>query len=215
VFTQKDQEEILNRYIQTVKDKCIENNVQMLLTSEETVMVGGQPCSGYFDDVKPILAVATGKPFEEWAEIFVHESCHLDQFLEGADVWTDHKIHELDATGVMDLWLNGYVEMNPAQSLNITMKIIDVERDCEERVVKKIHDYGLPIDPVLYAKKANAYVLSYHVVRNLRRWYSNGKSPYGIQEILEMMPNHFDIDYLNPDTALLDVIEKHCFNLVD
>lgn len=201
----------LESFIKLVQAKCEENNVQFFLSKEPNLIISGLPCAGYFDEKIPKLAVATGKPFEEWIEILVHEYCHLNQFVENTDIWNDRNIDDVDSSAVLDLWLNHRVEMNPDQLLSCVLKIIDVEKDCEQRVVKLISELNLPIDPVLYAKKSNAYVLGYHAVKNQRRWFKAGKGPYSNKEVVQAMPDHFNLDYLSPDESLIKIIEDHCF----
>lgn len=48
-------------------------DVQLLQT--ETV----DDCGGYVDEDNKVFAVAVGKPVADWATVFIHESCHLDQ----------------------------------------------------------------------------------------------------------------------------------------
>lgn len=209
---QKDRES-LKEFLNFVKNKCEENKVEFNLSKEEHLIMGGFQCSGYFDEKKPELAVATGKPFKDWIEILVHEYCHLNQFLEKSHEWTERMIGGIESSAILDLWLNKQIELNPGQLFDCVMRIITVEKDCEIRSVEVILDKKLPINTDLYIRKANAYVLGYHVIKNNRRWYNNNKSPYSIEKVTDLMPNHFKIDYMNPPDELLKVIEEECFTL--
>ena len=55
----------------------------------------------FFDDKKFQLAVAVGKPVEDWVPVFAHESSHMDQFIDDIS-WWDERSPSCD---ILDLWL--------------------------------------------------------------------------------------------------------------
>jgi hypothetical protein len=86
---------------------------------------------------------------------------------------------------------------------------IIVEVDCEKRTVEKIKKYGL--DSIInideYIQKSNAYVLFYLWMRKNRKWYTIGKEPYNIPDVVSVMPKTFDIDYTELSPDILDAFD--------
>ena len=125
----------------------------------------------------------------------------MDQWVEKVPEWTEN--------GGMDnieKWLNGDDTVNMNNIDNEIRTSIIVEVDCEKRTVEKIKKYGL--DSIInideYIQKSNAYVLFYLWMRKNRKWYTIGKEPYNIPDVVNVMPKTFDIDY----TILDSNIEK-------
>jgi hypothetical protein len=168
--------------------------------------------SGYFDSGTNTLAVATDKDKKEWLEILIHESCHLDQYLEGADSWEKQDICNVDVNAILDLWMGKHVEMEPKQLKAIMEKIIDCERDCDIRSVKKIKEYGLDniIDLKRYVQKANAYHLSYDAVKQLRKWNKPLHAAYQIETVLLMFPTVMCTGYTLTKSQF-QTMKKYCY----
>jgi hypothetical protein len=206
----------MNLFLKHVKEVAAKNGVYVSLINAPTVMSGAVSCSGYFTDYpNPELVVATQKKESEWLEILVHEFNHMNQFLEHHSSWTDLNIEGSSSkqTSLLDLWLSRNVELNDIQLSQCIDIIIRLELDCEKRSVQTIKDYSLPINTQDYIKRANSYVLFYHLVKRYRTWSRPGKAPYMIKEVVDKMPDEFNLDYSNPPKELLDIIEKHCISL--
>ncbi len=167
------------------------NNVQFYMDGDnDHVSMDGIQCNGIFiDHPSPMLVTACNKSQHLWLPILVHESCHMDQWIEQSKVWIDSKIGSLDKMDILSLWLNGYVELNAQQLDNYIRSIRDVELDCEKRTVEKIKKYGLPIDPKEYTQRANAYVLFYNHMMKTRKWYVPGNEPYNNSKIWSQLPS--------------------------
>ncbi len=103
------------------------------------------------------------------------------------------------------MWLERIVELSPEQIVPVIEKVQRVELDCERRSVKKITEYGLPIDLDLYTKKANAYVWFHLTLPITRRWIV---APYNDPKLLAMMPAHFDNDYTKMPEGFLQIVEE-------
>ena len=203
----------MDSFIKHVEQLSKKRDVKLSLINAPSVITGGVACSGYFSGDDKELVVATGKDKQDWLEILVHESCHMDQWFEKAPVWMNLDISGSDTNyiGLFDKWLGKEIELDKSTLRSCIQAIIDVEIDCEKRAVDLIKKFNLDIDVDNYIRKSNAYVLFYHVVRSKRLWSLPGKAPYMISQLVEMMPNHFDIDYSNPPPQLLGLIEKKCF----
>jgi hypothetical protein len=186
-------------FIDDLKIYTKENNIKLILSPEKGVQFseGGILCNGYFDDITSTLACALGKDVSQWLVILLHESCHMDQWVEKVPEWTENV-----GMDNIEKWLNGDDSVNMNNIDNEIRTSIIVEVDCEKRTVEKIKKYGL--DSIInideYIQKSNAYVLFYLWMRNNRKWYIIGKEPYNIPDVVSVMPKTFDIDYtiLNP-----------------
>lgn len=159
----------------------------------EYINMDGVPCNGVFiDHPSPQLVVACKKSQDLWLPILVHESCHMDQWIEQCKAWTDSKIGDnTDKMDILSLWLNGYVDLNKNQLDDYIRGMREVELDCEKRSVVKIMNYGLGIDVKEYIQKANAYVMFYNYMMKKRTWYTPGQEPYNTPAIWGNMPDHW------------------------
>lgn len=190
-------------FIEDLKIYTKENNIKLILSPEKGVQFseGGILCNGYFDDITSTLACALGKDVSQWLVILLHESCHMDQWVEKVPEWTENV-----GMDNIEKWLNGDDSVNMNNIDNEIRTSIIVEVDCEKRTIEKIKKYGL--DSIInideYIQKSNAYVLFYLWMRKNRKWYTIGKEPYNIPDVVSVMPKTFDIDY----TILDPKIEK-------
>jgi hypothetical protein len=185
--------------MEDTKKQASDNNVTMILSDEETLDYGdGTRVNGYFqgDSEKLEFAVAMGKDEKEWLPVFIHESCHMDQFLENAKVWTDldSVSGDEDAITVLFNWIGGedYPMELVKEAATLTMLM---ELDCEKRSVEKMKKYNLNINLEDYIKMCNCYVLFYKYILNRRTWYAPGKSPFHNEKVWSIFPSTFDIDY--------------------
>lgn len=171
------------------------NGVDLRLSPEREVFfkIGGKGCNGFFEDnsTYPILAVATGQPLEQWFPILIHESSHMDQWMEQIPEWTGNVIGSMEMMEIVDLWCDDIVELSPEQLNRYISAGQRVELDCEIRTVEKIKQYNLQIDIDEYIQKANAYVWFYAMIKETRAWYEIGKEPYNDEQIWTMMPKVF------------------------
>lgn len=190
-------------FMEDLKLYTKENNIKLILSPEKGVQFseGGITCNGYFDDITRTLACALGKDVSQWLVILLHESCHMDQWIEKVPEWTENA-----GMDNIEKWLNGDDNVNMNNIDNEIKTSMIVEIDCEKRTVEKIKKYGLNsiINIDEYIQKSNAYVLFYLWMRKNRKWYTIGKEPYNQSQLVNSMPKTFDIDY----TILDPKIEK-------
>ena len=209
-FGNLDNSEIdkINKFINDLKTITTKEGVKLLLSPEKGVeyVGGGFICNGYFDSDGKTLACALGKDISQWLIILLHESCHMDQWLDQVPAWTENLGMEN-----IDKWLGG--------DDNVDMNLIDeeirtsmlVELDCEKRTVEKIKKYNL--DSIInideYIQKSNAYILFYLWLRKNRRWYTIGKEPYNQAIVVSSMPKTFNIDYNTLDPNIEKVFDEN------
>lgn len=183
-------------------DYCIDlatiYKVQVRLLDKRVIKIcdGGDSVYGFFAEVPfAQLNVACKNSFDLWFPVMVHESCHMEQCYDNVPVWRDGFIMDTDASSLLDLWLLHKIELTKEQCRDIVARTRDVEVDCERRVIEKIKEFNLPIDPIEYTQKANAYAYFYTVIQETREWPENEKESYEIKEIWSRMPKDFNNDY--------------------
>ena len=143
---------------------------------QKYLITGKATSVGWADDKE--VRIATKRPASTWTEVFVHETCHLDQQIQRPQ-W--HKIRE-DALGKLDLWLGGKRVDNIKKYI---LLIVDLEWDCERRTLIKLKRNKLPTNLMDYAQMANAYILGYHWMATERKWC---KKSYESSNIVSKMP---------------------------
>jgi hypothetical protein len=194
----------IKSFIEDLKIYTKEHDVKLNLSPDTGVQFseGGFICNGYFDGDTRTLACALGKDVSQWLIILLHESCHMDQWIESVPAWTENE----SGMENIDKWLAGDDDVDMSLIDKEIRLSMNCEIDCERRTVEKIKKYGL--DSIInideYIQKSNAYVLFYLWMRKNRSWYKIGKEPYNQPPVVSIMPKTFDIDY----TVLDPKIEK-------
>ena len=177
----------MRKFISDTKAVAAKHNISVIMSPEIEISYpyDGTLVSGYFDANDPIrLAIACGR--DDWLDILVHESCHMDQFIEQCPEWTNG----VDSVDRYFDWINGIDIPNVEESIHNAGLL---ELDCEIRSLKKIKQYDLPIDCKQYAKRANAYTLFYLYTIKTRKWYSTDTKPYDIKEIVDSCSDELHI----------------------
>ena len=156
---------------------------------DDYIIKDGLDFAGYFDEKEKELAISTAYPPKVWIPIFIHESCHLDQWAEQSDVWTEN------SEGLNDFidWLQGKKEVKDPDDLSRMCRSVQlIEADCEKRTVEKCKEWGIKL-PKDYIRRANAYILSYQWSRINCKWIGD----YEDKRILNLIPNKWLDSYEN------------------
>jgi hypothetical protein len=125
------------------------------------------------------LEIAVGGDWKDWIGILVHETCHLDQHIEDPSTF----VRADDSLKRISDWLERKTD---ACEVHDFREILQLERDCEERALRKMHDFNLPVDTKDYAQRANAYLASYGPALRHRAWIPQ---PYRSDSICSRMPS--------------------------
>lgn len=183
------------------------NDITVYLSKHKSVKyLSSIKTSGYLTDEKPYkLAVACGKPFDEWFPVLLHESCHVDQMIDNCKAHVDYINIDVD----IDEWLDGNINLSGKKLDTIIYKIVMMERDCEMRTIKKAKKWKIPFNKDEYIKKANSYLYFYLHLRKKRSWYKTGKEPYTIKEVWNLAPNHFRGNYKKIPKKLNEAFDKY------
>ena len=201
---------ILN-YINHELDKCRANGISIYMPKRRSIAhSGGDYCAGYLEvdhpSGRPMFAVACGRSIRNWLLIFVHESCHLDQWLEQVPFWEVY-VNGESTLDVMDQWLNLKVDLNSRELKAVFDNVIEIEADCERRSVEKIKQWDLPINIDSYIRKSNAYIWSYRLMQETRNW--NHTAAYGHGPVWRAMPKYFDQTYDVLPDKIRNTFYKH------
>lgn len=189
------------KFFDSVKRKCKYYGVNFVLSPSKTVISPDDihnECSGYFDESIKSLVVACGKPTEEWIQILVHESSHMDQWVSDSR-WYDWGV----TCEKMWAYLDGTLMLNKTQLNKVIDQMIELELDCEKRSIVKIKEWGLPISTEKYIKKANTYLYSYRAMADYKAF------PTGIyydEQVVRYAPKVFQKDYqIIPDKLRVEI----------
>ena len=180
-----------------------QKSVHIRAVPNDHVRTGNFRCAGYFGDYPyPVLAWATGMPKDVWLSVLVHESCHMDQWAESADVWiAGYGKNGKDLTDPFWDWLRGK-RISPKKRMEAMRIAREIEIDCERRSIEKINKYNLNIDCVVYAQKANVYLYSYAYMLESRKWVTG---LYNNERLWKSAPKKLVTDYDNiPENMLAE-----------
>lgn len=181
--------------VRKIRDECRASGLRISIEDDKVVCANGVPCSGYFQSAPLELKVAFKAP--NFKSILIHEYCHFKQWKERSLEWvTAESGYGVDSSVAIDAWLTKLVELDPVVLNSHIEAVMSLELDCEKRALEFMLQNDLKDLAVDYAKQANAYVLSYRMVQELRQWNSAGEAPYNEPAILALMPTEFiSIDF--------------------
>lgn len=201
----------IKQYLLEEIDICQKHNVEISLENTASIIFFDEPYSGYFLSEPTVeLHVAIGKPLLDWLPIFIHESCHRDQWIDNTPEYAALIKGRFNAGDIIDMWIAHAVELNKHQLKEAIDQIIAVELDCEKRSVAKIQKYQLPIDLKEYIQKSNSYILYHLAVAHKRAW-SIRNFVFEDPNIWGQMPSTFDQNYQQIDPKLLQVFLDNCW----
>lgn len=210
-------EQPFKSFIESTIKEANSLGITVLLSSERQIVLDEEEnthCNGYFCDDEMLLAAACGQDFDAWFPVFIHESSHMDQWNEDDPTWmaSAAELAGVETGLVLDLWLFNHVEATPEQLMKFLAPTREVELDCERRTIQKILDNNLPMDTSAYAQRANAYVWYYNIIGVVRKWYTIGKEPYNIPEIVSRMSTNLDGDYSVTPPEIEELFLQHMFS---
>lgn len=171
-----------------------------LVYENETDKTG---CVGYFSSYNRELAISVyDKNIIKWVGLLVHESCHMDQYLEDRVFWN----RCINGTANFFEWLDHKREFTPRQLEKNRNLAIELELDCEKRSIEKIKKYKLPIDIKQYKQKSNTYFYGIMYCGVKRNWYNR---IYSKKAIWSLAPDRFQRRYTDIPPRMYQVFEKY------
>ncbi len=198
-------------FINQIKQEIKSVNGILYLSKGKYLKTDGFRLNGYFDTENKVkLAVATGKPLRQWLPILCHEYSHFQQFTEQCDAWTGIYFKNGEDSGiVLEDWLHGK-DCDIKLVKDSIKRYRQLELDCERRSIKNIKKFNLPIDLERYTKRANAYIHFYNYLVLSRKWYTVGKEPYRVKQVLDKMPTHLNGSYEKTPKKFLELFKLYC-----
>jgi hypothetical protein len=157
-----------------------------------------------FDEGQRLIIQRVRGELKDWGPTFIHEYCHFLQWKKGK--YASFLYGE--AGGDFDYWLKKKVKLGDKELNLIVNRIKRCELDCEKTVVKMIKKHKLEINVEQYTKNANAYIYSYNMIVETKRWYKD--SPHATREILDIMPGHFLSRYDRTPKKYRELYLKYC-----
>lgn len=185
---------ILNITVRQLESK----GITLLLSTKNYVDCENCKSNGFFSDNKKVMAVALGLEQDKWVKIFLHESCHFDQWVENCKVWRASTEAGRGGHGIFN-WIENNYDYTTSKVLDYANVSKNVELDCERRVIDKIKKFDLPYNVKQYAQSAGAYIMFYNYMAETRKWYKIGKEPYYNLRIIKEMPTNLNGKYLPED----------------
>ena len=171
------------RFIEDLETKCKEYGVKLVLYDMKFIENDGDKFGGWFDaDNKELHCAFPDKIQTKYVELLVHESCHMDQWIENTKYWTIERRNN-SLTEVWKILKGEKVDKLKYHLKNVQM----MEAECEKMSIQKIKDYDLGINIERYAMKANSYLLFYSVLVETKKW--TDYPPYKFKDIWRGLPD--------------------------
>lgn len=203
----------LQKFIEKAIVELTNSGITVNLVNEEVVGLNRsdkEKCEGFFsDDTKKILSVATKHPFKKWSLVFLHEYCHVQQYIKKTKRWLALDLPNNSTADVeISQWLCG--KKLRRRDVKKYIRIIQrMELECEKMVVRLIKKNKLEVDIDEYIRGANSYVLFYNVFLNKKKWYK--RPPDISKKIKELMPNKFIKNISRITKEFEDVVIQECY----
>jgi len=164
------------KFIDDLKAKCKLYNVKLFLYDQKYLVEDNEKFGGWFDPVKKELHCAfPNKIQSKYVEILIHESCHLDQWIENTKYWNLEVINN----SLNTLWET--LKGKKVKNLKFHLRNVQMmEAECEKMAIEKIKFYDLGIDINKYTQKANSYLLFYTLLIETKKWTDYPPYKYGV-----------------------------------
>lgn len=175
----------IKQFVEQVKAELHSYGFRLCFGRGQTVNGGGWRAEGFFCDRRRIIRVARGHP--HWLGTLLHEYAHFRQ-------WVEQSTHVYNADNAAACVVHDYLHRGKATAPAVLRKafrrVMAFERDAEMRAVAIAKSRNLPVDYAAYARYANLYIYSHHLMRDTGCWRS-GRNPYRSWKIVDMMPSDF------------------------
>lgn len=193
------------KFIEQLKIDCKKNKIKLFLYDAKHIEENGDKFGGWFDpDKKELHCAFPTKLQRKYVELLIHESCHMDQFLNKTPMWErERKQRSLE---IFWEWTKG----KNATHISSHLKNIQLmEAECEQMAIQKIKNLGLNINLETYTQKANTYLLFYTVLKETKKWCDY--PPYRFKEIWKQMPKDKILQKFFMSKELKDLYKSKCY----
>lgn len=170
-----------HEFIELVTRDLAEHGVQLKLVEASSLH---KKYAGWFDSSSRKLVIA--RRHKDFLGILLHEYCHFRQWQENRQRWNLLSRR----SDLFFKWLHTRPSLAQAPytaKIQAARKAAQqLEYECERRSITMIKKLKLPMDTELYSQRANAYLLSYHLMQRYHCWPTK-KSVYSAS-ISQLMP---------------------------
>lgn len=140
-----------------------------------------------------------------WVPVLVHESCHMDQWIEDKKRAIDNSY----ANGSLYDWMIGKKKLGKNQLKKVIENIIMYELDCEKQSIEKLKKWDVPISLDIYIQKANTVLYSYLYMMETRySILSSLPQPMWIQA-WNRAPKEFQDEYTTIPKEVREIFDLH------
>jgi hypothetical protein len=126
---------------------------------------GDNQCAGIFyidSKDQPVLKVATKTTLpEEWIGALIHEYCHFIQWRDDCKEWRDFELKGLAFSEIIQ---------TPKKYKKELLVLLNLELDCEKKVVSILGKKNLFLDKKKYVQTANAILYKYGFLYKEGKW---------------------------------------------
>lgn len=173
------------QFVEQVRTELVSYGFRLCFGKGRLVNGGGWRAAGFFCDRQRVLRVARGRP--DWLDILIHEYAHFRQWVE-----QPAGVYNADAAASITVarYLHDGKAVAPAVLRRAFKRVMAFERDAEMRAIKIAKAHRLPIDEERYARHANLYIYSHHLMRDTGLWRS-AADPHRSWRLVDMMPSTF------------------------
>lgn len=193
------------KFIAQLKKDCKSNQIGLYLYDQKFLIDDGDKFGGWFCPNKRELHCSFPNKLQtKYVELLVHESCHMDQFINQTPKWV--KEQDNDSLSIFWEWLKNPTKININQHL---LNVQLMEAECEQLSIQKIIDLDLGINIQQYIQKANSYLLFYTVLKETKKWCDY--PPYKFKEIWKQMPSDKILQKFSISKELKALYKSKCY----
>ncbi|MBX7077368.1 MAG: hypothetical protein K1X33_08675 [Methanobacteriaceae archaeon] len=193
------------KFIEQLKQDCKSNKIGLFLYNQKFLIDDGDKFGGWFCPLKKELHCSFPNKLQtKYVELLVHESCHMDQFINQTPKWV--KEQNNDSLSIFWEWLKNPTKININQHL---LNVQLMEAECEQLSIQKIIDLDLGINIQQYIQKANSYLVFYTVLKETKKWCDY--PPYKFKEIWLQMPSDKILQKFSISKELKALYKAKCY----
>lgn len=164
-------------------------------------------CQGWFNHGDRLITICTKSKPEtqyDWVANLIHESCHMDQWIEGAKVFKKWDI----APDILS-HVKGKTNLTKDEIDRSIRAYQAIELDCERRTVAKIEKYGLThlINMDRYIRMANFYIYTYETLKYTGKWPKTKRPDEWNYKMWSGLPNKLLRSYKKLPEGFLEEIK--------
>lgn len=169
------------KFCDFTQDYAITNQKKITVKPVSFLRLYGGKCIGYCEEDGNVTIASKNKLA---APTYIHEFSHMNQQVEDIELWHHEGVEDSIAPSIVGI---NHLAKNGVKDFKVFYDTMLLERDCEKRSLKYIDEFRIPVNPILYAKRANVYLYYYQYIFLKRKWC--GSTTIYKKELMDLMPN--------------------------